>query len=205
MPTDKQLLIDLTALTPESASQLASMQDDLAQELEKAGKRRTNKKTSKPQLTSIIEEKDKKQERKRAQKERIKKQKTKKISKKKLSEDFPLQELFSGGLGNLIAQQIKAGVLKFGPLLLVTGVFVEQLLKLNQLNKKFLDIANTRISVFIERQQQALIETFQNQVIYTTKAGVTSARDVYNSYNIADTANKNNGIERDVTSFGGID
>lgn len=204
MPTDKQLLIDLTALTPESTSKLASIQEDMIAELEKAGKR-TTRKTSKAQLSNIIEEKDKKQERKRAQKERIEKERTKKISKKKGLDDFPLQELFSGGNGNFITQQIKSGVLKFGPLLLVTGVFVEQLLKLNKLNKKFLDIANKRISVFIERQQQALIETFQNQVIYTTKAGVTSSRDVYNSFNLADTVNKNNGIERDVTNFGGLD
>ena len=174
MPTDKQLLIDLTALTPESTAQLASIQEDIVKDLEKSGKRtktQTRRKTTKAQ-------------------------------KQKIVKDLPIEELFSG---NFLTNQIKSGVLKFGPLLLVTGVFVEQLLKLNKLNKKFLDIANKRISVFIERQQQALIETFQNQVIYTTKAGVTSSRDVYNSFNLADTVNKNNGLERDVTSFGGLD
>lgn len=197
MPTDKQLLIDLTALTPESVSQLATIQDDIVEELEKSGKR-----TKKQIQTQIKKEKSIKEKQKKQQKS---KKQVKKLSNKEIASELPINEIASELSGNLLAQQLKSTLIKFGPLLLVAGVFVEQLLKLDRLNKKFIDIANKRISVFIERQQEALIETFQNQVIYTTKAGVTSARDVYNSFNLADTVNKNNGIERDLTSFGGID
>jgi len=87
----------------------------------------------------------------------------------------------------------------------VSGFFVNELLKLDKLAKKFLDIADTRISIFVKRQEQARLENHLDQIIYTTKAGTASPRDSYNSFNSYDRVLKQVAKDRNASSIGGVD
>lgn len=180
MAVNKILEIDLTQLTQDSAKNLVNQFDDIIQETTKANKQAQKTKKKLP------------------------KKKGKDISSKESFEDFT--DVLSGSKGiNFFVQQFKTAIPFITPILLATGFFVSQLLKLDKLNKKFLDIANTRISVFIKRQQQALLDSRQIQTIYTTKAGIASPRDSYNSFNESDRSIINNGVDRDASTNGGID
>jgi len=148
---------------------------------------------------------------KQAQKQKKKKQKTKQtkkekqITKREFAEEFPVDQL-SGTKGiNLFVNQFKTAIPLITPILLASGFFISKLLNLSKINKKFIDIADDRISVFISRQQQALLESRQIQTIYTITPGTSEVRDSYNSFNDFDNALTRNGVERDTSSFGGVD
>jgi len=148
---------------------------------------------------------------KQAQKEKKSQQKTKQtkkakdITKRELAEEFPVDQL-SGTKGiNLFVNQFKTAIPFITPVLIASSFFISKLLNLSKLNKKFIDIADDRISVFITRQQQALLESRQIQTIYTITPGTSEVRDSYNSFNDFDNALTRNGVERDTSSFGGVD
>lgn len=148
-----------------------------------------------------------KQGQKEAQKQKQKKKtkKQKEISKKEIAEEFPIEQL-SGTKGiDIFVSQFKSAIPFITPILLASGFFISKLLNLSKLNKKFIDIADDRISVFIARQQQALLDSRQIQTIYTITPGSASPRDSYNSFNDFDNAITTNGVERDTSSFGGVD
>jgi len=140
---------------------------------------------------------------KQEQKQKSKSQKTKKREKE--NTESIVDEVISGrGITDFVTE-FKTAIPFITPILLATGFFVSKLLALDKLNKKFIDIADTRISRFIGRQQRALLESRQIQTIYTTAAGGTSPRDSYNSFNDFDRSVINNGVDRDVSANRGID
>ena len=178
MAVDQTLEItyDLTSINQEQAQKLIKANDDVIKKAQKQ---------------------------KQQQKKKTKKQKD--ISTKEIAEQFPIDEI-SGTKGiDLFVSQFKTSIPFITPILLASGFFINKLLNLSKLNKKFIDIADDRISVFISRQQEALLESRQRQIIYTISPGSSSPRDSYNSFNDSDNTITKNGVERDTSSFGGVD
>jgi len=178
MAVDKILEIqyDLSSINQEQADKLIQANDDVIKKAQKQ---------------------------KQQQKKKTKKQKD--ISTKEIAEQFPIDEI-SGTKGiDLFVSQFKTSIPFITPILLASGFFISKLLALSKLNKKFIDIADDRISVFISRQQQALLDSRQIQTIYTISPGSASPRDSYNSFNDFDNTITKNGVERDTSSFGGVD
>jgi len=181
MGVDKTLEIvyDLTSLNEEQAGKLIEANEQIIKQGQKEGQKQA-----------------------RQQKKKTKKEK--KLTNKEIAEDFPL---LSGGAKGIdfFTSQFKTAIPFITPILLASGFFINKLLNLSKLNKKFIDIADDRISVFIKRQQQALLDSRQIQTIYTITPGTASPRDSYNSFNDFDNAITKNGVERDTSSFGGVD
>ena len=180
MAVDKTLEItyDLTSLNQEQAQKLIKANVDVIKQIQKQKKKKQKTKPTK-------KEKD--------------------ITKRELAEEFPVDQL-SGTKGiNLFVNQFKTAIPFITPILLASSFFINKLLNLSKINKKFIDIADDRISVFISRQQQALLESRQIQTIYTITPGTSEVRDSYNSFNDFDNALTRNGVERDTLSFGGVD
>lgn len=172
-----EIVYDLSSLNQEQAQKLIKANEDIIKQIQKE-----KKKVKKTKQTK--KEKD--------------------ITKRELAEEFPTQLSGTKGI-DLFVSQFKTAIPFITPILLASGFFISKLLNLSKLNKKFIDIADDRISVFIARQQQALLESRQIQTIYTITPGSASPRDSYNSFNDFDDAIIRNGVERDTLSFGGVD
>ena len=139
-----ELVYDLSSINQEQAQKLIKANDDVIKKAQK-------------------------QKQQQQQKKKTKKQKD--ISTKEIAEQFPIDEI-SGTKGiDLFVSQFKTSIPFITPILLASGFFISKLLALSKLNKKFIDIADDRISVFISRQQQALLDSRQIQTIYTISPG----------------------------------
>lgn len=186
MATNKQLLIDLTALTPDSASQLASIQDDMIAELEKSGKR--TKPEAKKKITQF-EKQDLKFEKQLA---KLQKQlEFESISKKgkegigqKLFGKFGFQNLL--GIASNPQGFLQVGVTRLlpfiGTALLVTGAIAAVLRKIDDFQKAFVDNVDDRINLFRSKQQQVDIQGGITQLIITSASGSVEPRDAYNTF-----------------------
>lgn len=199
MAVEKTLEItyDLAALNESQASQLISANEQVIKSAE-AQKKKTKSKKGK-QLTD--KEKEKEQKETKKQLDKLKESKDKKTDELETVEEF----LDGKGGTNFFLSKFKSSLPIIGPILAVSSFFVNELLKLDALAKKFLDIADTRINVFVDRQEQARLDTHLEQIIYTTKAGTTAPRDSYNSFNNYDRVLKIQGRDRDASSIGGVD
>ncbi len=200
MGVDKTLEVvyDLASLNEQQASQLISANEQVIKSAESQKKKQKGKQKGK-QLT----DKQKEKEEKATQKQLDKLEKT----EKKETDTLDTIEEFLGGKGGskFFLNQFKSSLPIIGPILAVSSFFINELLKLDALAKKFLDIADTRINAFVDRQEQARLDTHLDQIIYTTKAGTSAPRDSYNSFNNYDRVLKTEGRDRDASSIGGVD
>lgn len=199
MGVDKKLEIvyDLASLNEDQASQLISANESV---IKSAQDQKKKQKKSKQ-----LSEKEKEKEQKETDKQLDKLKETE--SKDKETDTLEtVEELLDGKAGaNFFLSQFKTSIPIIGPILAVSSFFINELLKLDALSKKFLDIADTRINTFVDRQEQALLDNHLEQIIYTTKAGTISPRDSYNSFNNYDRVLKIEGRDRDASSIGGVD
>jgi len=199
MAVEKTLEVtyDLAALNEEQASQLINANETVIKSAESQKKKQKKAK----QLTD--KEKDKEQKKTDKQLDKLKE----KESKDKETDTLDTVEDFLDGKAgsNFFLSKFKSSLPIIGPILAVSSFFVNELLKLDALAKKFLDIADTRISIFVDRQEQARLDTHLEQTIYTTKAGTSAPRDSYNSFNDYDRVLKIEGRDRDASSIGGVD
>ena len=170
MGVSEVLEIDFSQLTQKDSQNLVSKFDEI---IKKTTKENTKLKKKRKQLT---------QKQKDAEEEKTKKNlaalKDKKKSRIKDIRTLQAAEEFPAGIPtpqsglNFFISQFKTSLPIIGPILVVSGFFINQLLKLDALTKKFLDIADTRISVFVDRQDQARLDAHLDQIIYTTKAAL---------------------------------
>lgn len=188
---------DLASLNEEQAGQLITANEQVIKSAEDQKKK---KKKSKQ-----LDDKEKDKEKKETDKQLDKLKETE--PKDKETDTLDTVEGFLDGKGgsNFFLSQFKSSLPIIGPILAVSSFFVNQLLKLDALAKKFLDIATTRFSVFVDRQEQARLDSHLDQIIYTTKAGTSAPRDSYNSFNAYDRVLKVEGRDRDASSIGGVD
>ena len=188
MPTDKQLLIDLSALTPESVSQLATIQDDIVEELEKSGKR------TKPQAKKKITQFEKQDEKFEKQMAKLQKQlefetisgKGKKgIFSKIFGSNAGFKNIVQMGLNpqGFMGGLLKKGIPGFGAAVAATAIIVKILKKFDQLEKKFTDQINTKLRVDRNNENTARIQAGLDQEITSVGPGIYDPRDVYNSFN----------------------
>ena len=200
MGVDKTLEVvyDLASLNEQQASQLINANEQVIKSAESQKKKQKGKQKGK-QLT----DKQKEKEEKATQKQLDKLEKT---EKKETDTLDTIEEFLDGKSGaNFFLSKFKSSLPVIGPILAVSSFFVNELLKLDSLAKKFLDIADTRINAFVDRQEQARLDTHLDQIIYTTKAGTSAPRDSYNSFNNYDRVLKEEGKDRDASSIGGVD
>ena len=190
MGVDKQITYDLTQLTAESANALADQFEDIIKKETKAKKKKKKLKD---------EEKEEEKEEKKT------KSKVKDISSKEVAEEFPVTDIGTQGGISFFVNQFKSSLPLITPILIASAFFITHLLKLDKLEKKFIDIADTRISIFVDRQEQARLDNHLEQTIYTTKAGTAIPRDSYNSFNEYDRVLKKDGIDRNASTIGGVD
>lgn len=139
------------------------------------------------------------------EKKQTKQKEVKDISSREIAEEFPVQDIGSQGGISFFVNQFKSSLPLIGPILLASAFFIGNLLKLDKIEKKFRDIADTRISVFVDRQEQAKLDDHLSQTIYTTTAGTSQPRDSYNSFNDYDRILKRDGTERNSSTIGGVD
>lgn len=163
------------------------------------------KKKKPKQLDDREREKEQKETDKRLDELEKEQDKSDELKNAEIAEELPLDQLGAQSGLSFFIRQFKSSLPVIGPIIAVSSFFVNELLKLDALNKKFLDIANTRINAFVDRQQQALLDNHLEQIIYTTKAGTTAPRDSYNSFNNYDRVLKIEGRDRDASSIGGVD
>lgn len=199
MGVDKTLEVvyDLASLNEQQASQLINANEQVIKSAESQKKKQ--KKAKK------ITDKQLEKEQKKTDKQLDKLKETEPQGKE--TDTLDTVEEFLGGKGGskFFLSQFTSKLPIIGPILAVSGFFVNELLKLDALAKKFLDIADTRINAFVDRQEQARLDTHLDQIIYTTKAGTSAPRDSYNSFNAYDRVLKEEGKDRDASSIGGVD
>jgi len=190
MPTDKQILIDLTSLTPESIGQLTKIQEEIITDLEKSDKR-TTKGKSKQQLVNTFQEKD----------EKISK-KLEKLTKKMEFDTINtkekngiLKKIFGGKVGakniiqmglnpkGFIGGLLTKGVPGFGAAVAATAIIVSIIKKFDDLEKKFTDQINTKSKVDRSNENTARIQAGLDQDITTVSSGIYDPRDSYNTMN----------------------
>ena len=203
MGVDTVLEIDFSQLTKKDSQQLVTKFDEV---IKKTTKENTKLKKKRKELTKKQKEseEEKTKEKLSAFKDN-KKSKVKDIQNLEIVEGLTSTEIgVQGGL-NFFISQFKTSLPVIGPIIAVSGFFINELLKLDVLAKKFLDIADTRISVFVDRQDQARLDAHLDQIIYTTKAGTASPRDSYNSFNDYDRFLKQDGTDRNASSIGDVD
>lgn len=189
MPTDKQILIDLTSLTPESIGQLTKIQEEIVTDLEKSGKRIKGK--PKQQLTNIFQQKDEKIDKKLEK--LTKKLEFDNIDKK--SKDGMLKKIFGDKTGakniiqmglnpkGFIGGLLTKGVPGFGAAVAATAIIVSIIKKFDDLEKKFTDQINTKTRVDKSNENIARIQAGLDQNITTVSPGVYDPRDSYNTFN----------------------
>lgn len=192
-----EVIYDLDSLNEEQAGQLIAANEEIIKSAQDQKKK--NKKLK--QLTDKEIEKEEKETAK--QLDKLKETEP----KGKETDTLDTVEEFLGGKGGskFFLSQFTSKLPIIGPILAVSSFFTNQLLKLDALAKKFLDIADTRLSIFVDRQEQARLDTHLDQIIYTTKAGTSAPRDSYNSFNAYDRVLKEEGKDRDASSVGGVD
>ena len=196
-----EIIYDLSSLNEEQSSQLIAANESMIKKSETEKKKKKKLKQ--------LDDKEIKQEEKDSKK-RLANLKEEESKIKEFSDSEVVEELITTELGaqkgiNFFASKFKSSLPIIGPILVASSFFINELLKLDSLAKKFLDIADTRINVFIDRQEQARLDTHLDQIIYTTKAGTTAPRDSYNSFNAYDRVLKTDGRDRDASSIGGVD
>ena len=188
MPTDKQLLIDLTDLTPESAAKLASIQDDMISELEKTGKR--TKPQAKKRITDF-EKQDLKFEKqiaklqKQMEFESISQKGKKGILTKIFGNNTSLKNVVQMGLNpqGFFGGLITKGLPGFGAAVAATAIIVKILKKFDELEKRFTDQINTKLRVDRNNESTARIQAGLAQEITTVSPGIYDPRDTYNTFN----------------------
>ncbi len=186
MPTDKQLLIDLTALTPESTSQLASMQEDFVKELEKSGKR--TKPQAKKKLTAFEKQDEKTQKRldklqKQLEFESISGKGKKGIASKIFGDKASLKNVVQMGLNpqGFMGGLLKKGIPGFGAAVSATAIIVAILKKVDDLQKRFTDQILTKTREDRDNENIARVQAGLAQDITSPAPGIYDPRDVYNS------------------------
>lgn len=193
MATDKQLLIDLTELTPESVGKLASIQEDIISDLEISGRR--TKKKPKQQLSNIFQEQDDKIEK------RLKKlnEKLELDTLNKKGKDGLLKKIFGdkasasnivqmglnpqGFLGGILTK----GVPGFGIAVAATAIIVSILKRFDNLEKRFTDQINTKLRGDRNNESIARIQAGLEQEITTVSPGIYDPRDSFNTMNVFNT------------------
>lgn len=188
MPTDKQLLLDLTALTPESSAKLASIQDDMIEELEKAGKR--TKPQAKKRLTDF-DKQDAKFEKqiaklqKQMEFEAISQKGKKGIASKIFGGKSSLKNVVQMGLNpqSFFGGVLSKGIPGFGAAIAATAIIVAILKKFDNLEKKFTDQINTKLRVDRNNESTARIQAGLDQEITSVGPGIYDPRDTYNTFN----------------------
>jgi len=188
MPTDKQLLIDLSALTPESTAKLASIKDDMIAELEKAGKR--TKPQAKKRITDF-EKEDLKFEKKIAKLQKqmefeaISQKGKKGIASKIFGSNASLKNVIQMGLNpqSFFGGVLSKGIPGFGIAVAATAIVISILKKFDALEKKFTDQINTKLRVDRNNENTARIQAGLDQEITTVSPGIYDPRDAYNTFN----------------------
>jgi len=201
MAVDKILELDLSNLTQEGLQMIDEQLGSIEDELKKAGKKPKQKKRekqTKKRTENQIKDADKK-----AGKKKEKEAKEQKKQNQKITQEFAtLQKNASPAA---IISQVKSAAPVLAPVFIATGLFTAAILKSDEIAKKFVDSADTRINLFVDRQEQALIDNLLQQVIYTTAVGSTSPRDSYNSFNINDRQITQDAINSDLYTLESFD
>jgi len=189
MPTDKTAEIDLSSLTDDSISQLIKIKKEIADDLDKSGKRTkrggVNEFQRSDEKTEKLLEKLKKEVRldliSGKGKETLK---SKLFGKQDFSKGGIAKNLVNFGLnpGGVIGGLLKTGVPGFGVAVAATAIIVKILKKFDDLEKKFTDDIRTRMNQERDNEQTARIQAGLAQEITSFGPGLTDPRDVYNSY-----------------------
>lgn len=188
MPTDKIAKIDLTNLTDDSISQLIKIKKDIANDLDKTGKRNkpgVNEFQRSDESTEKLLEKLKKE----VQLDLLS-GKGKETLKSKLfgNQDFSkggiAKNLVSFGLnpGGVIGGLLKTGIPGFGAAVAATAIIVKILKKFDDLEKRFTDDIRTRLNQERDNEQTARVQAGLVQEFYSPGPGITDPRDGYNTY-----------------------
>ena len=198
-----ELLYDLSSINEEQAGKLLAANEEVIKKATSQKKKnvKESKKKSREEKKKEVEEKKKEKEKKKEER----KSKVKEIKNKEILEDFPTTEIGAQGGISFFVNQFKSSLPIIAPILVVSAFFIDNLLKLDKLSKKFIDIADARINAFVKRQEQARLDNHLDQIIYTTKAGGSSPRDSYNSFNEYDRVLKQEGTDRNASTIGGVD
>jgi len=199
MAVDKILELDLSNLTQEGLTMIDEQLGSIEDELKKAGKKpkATQKKKEKKATDKI-----KKEEKKAEKKKQREKQEEEKQNKELLN---TVADIKKGVSPANIISQVKSAAPVLAPIFIATGLFTDAILKSDEIAKRFVDSADNRIDLFVNLQEQALIDNSLQQVIYTTRVGSTSPRDSYNTFNIYDRQVIRDGINSDLNSVGALD
>ena len=118
-------------------------------------------------------------------------------AKKRDNDRTYLQKLFGGGISSSPKVALKLfqnpvgfifSALHLIPLLggVLAAVDIakfvwEELARIDEFLKKFRDIADDRVNVFLDRQEEALVRSGLSQRISTTQAGIIDPREAYNT------------------------
>ena len=200
MPTDKTATIDLSALTAEGAGELVKVMKNIEADLEKSGKRAT---TSKERQNNEFQRSDKSTEKLL---EKLRKQveldmvngKGKNSLKSKL---FGGADFSKGGIGKnivafglnpggMIGGLLKTGIPGFAAAVAGTRIIVAILRKFDNLEKKFTNELNTKRKADRDNLEIARVQAGLSQEITSAGPGLTDPRDVYNSLDTSDEAEK---------------
>lgn len=189
MTTDKQILIDLTELTPESIGQLTKIQEEIVTDLETSGKRTKGK--PKQQLTNIFQRRDEETEKKlkkltkNLEFDSINKKGKDGILKKIFGDKASSSNIIKMGLNpkGFIGGLLTKGIPGFGSAVAATAIIISIIKKFDDLEKKFTDQINTKSKADRSNESTARIQAGLDQDITTISPGIYDPRDAYNTFN----------------------
>ena len=211
MATDKQILIDLTSLTPESVGQLTKIQEEIVTDLEKSGKRTKGK--SKQKLTNIFQERDEKIEKrlekltKKLEFDIISKKGKDGILKKIFGDKASAKNIVQMGLNpkGFFGGLLTKGIPGFGAAVAATAIIVSILKKFDDREKKFTDSINRKQRGDRENESIARIQAGLDQEITSVSPGIYDPRDTSNTFNTFNTNRARLETDYAITSTQGVE
>jgi len=190
MPTNKTIEIDLNDLTSESLGKLIKIKKEIADNLDKSGKRKPRQKSATEfQRSDESSERLFEKLRKRVEFDLVN-GKGKDTLRKKLFGDADFSK--GGTLKNIVGFGLNPqgfmgglftkGIPGFGAAVAATAIIVKILKKFDDLEKRFTDDIRTRLNQERDNEQTARIQAGLVQEIFTAGPGVTDPRDAYNTF-----------------------
>ena len=168
MAVDKTLIIDLTALTPDSLKRIDDQVEKIIQSLEDSGGRAP---AGKFQTTSVLPEIDKQSGLKKI------------FGKQTFSNLLKIGSNPTGFLTSGVTKLIPF----IGVALAATGIILAIITRIDTFEKEFVDRVDDRIDVFRDKETQARVQAGLQQLIITSQAGSAEPRDAYNTFQVFNT------------------
>lgn len=179
MAADKQLIIDLTALTPESVGELAKIQEEISTDLEKSGKRKktTSKKSDSKDANQQVKDFEKFQKEKQTEEKR-------QSTQDKNFKDFVKKN--GPNFKGFMLSSLKTSIPQLSLIIAATTIITSIIKRIDALQKQFVENFDERVNAVLSNREQALVDANQQQIIITNGDGSTNPRNAYNSLNESD-------------------